>query len=388
MPNETETSPLRFGAEVDPRNVGMTQAGVLRMIQVFEDQIEADLHPGAQWVVLSQGQVVLDRATGIAHLKRRMPVRHDTPFLVFSTTKPLTAACILQLVEQGKIELDAPVADYWPEFGCKGKQSATIRHVLLHQAGVPGALAQLQFFHWPDWERATRDVARARAEYPPGTKTAYHAVNFGFILGEVLRRVSGMPIQDYMKQHFLEPLGMQNSALGLSDDWRGRAAGIYSGHWTQDGAVFAFNRPAIRRAVLPAASLHSTARDLAIFFQMLVNGGVYAGRRYLQAETIRQATQLGFEGRDALLLRDMRYGMGFILGGLSPLGEGGPIGMGRASSARTFGHHGQVSCTAWGDADAGLVMAFTCNRLLASRKAHERWQALSDAVWGARASNP
>jgi CubicO group peptidase (beta-lactamase class C family) len=381
--NPSLEHPLDFNHLASPESVGMSPAGVHRILQVFEDQLARGLHPGAQLVVLRYGQVVVDFARGIANLHRNTPVLPSTPFLTWSTSKPFTAMCIHQLGEQGKIDLDSPIAHYWPEFGCKGKETATVRHALLHQAGIPMRGLYTQVILWSRWNLVTRNVAALRAEYPPGTRTAYHAVNFGFILGEIVRRVSGLPIRVYLHGNFLQPIGLKNTALGLPVAWRSRAAGIYSGEKEQNGAVFLFNLPRIRRAVIPAATLHSTARDLAAFFQMLVNGGMYAGQRYLNSETVQTAVTLGYEGLDQTIGHTLRWALGFQTGGLSPGEDPDLLSFGRQSTRRTFGHPGQRSCIAWADPDAHLVLAFVCNRLETMEGSRRRWAELANAAWDA-----
>ena len=363
---------------------GLSEAGLERLAQVFDRQIADGLHPGAQLVVARRGQIVFERAGGWADVRRRAPVTLDTPFLVYSATKPFTAVCVHQLAERGQLDLDAPVARYWPEFGCRGKETATLRHALLHQAGVPRRGFYRQAFLWPDWERTMQSVARLDAEYPPGSSTAYHVVNYGFILGEVVRRVAGCPIQEYLRREFLEPLGMRNSYPGLPDNQRRRAASVYCGDWQQIGAAFIFNVPRYRRWFLPAASLNTTARDLATFYQMLLDGGQHGERRYLKPETIAEATALRWEGRDANSGMNMRWAMGFHLGGLSAFPDRDIRAMGRKSAARTFGHSGQGgSAFAWADPEADLVFAFVNNRLLGAVEAHLRFEVLANAVWDA-----
>ncbi len=374
---------VQFTGETPPEAVAMRATGVQRIVQVFEGQIARGLHPGGQLVVLRRGQVVLDRAAGLAHVRRRLAAAPDTPLLCFSFGKMYTALCVHQLIEQGRLEWDAPIARYWPAFGCKGKESATVRHALLHQAGVPLRGLYCQVWLWPDWERVTRHVAALPAEYPPGTRTAYHLVNFGFILGEVVRRVSGRPVEAHLRQAFLEPLGLRDTSMGLPRAEWPRAGRVYAGHPGRLGTAWLFNRRATRGAVVPAGNLYSTARDTAVLLQMLLNGGEYAGRRYLQPETIAAATALGYEGYDATQGGQRRWGHGFHLGGQIPVPGELPSGMGRGSSARTFGHFGMGTSMAWADPDAGLVVVFTCNRMLTPEGALARWCEISDAVWAA-----
>lgn len=355
----------------------MRREGVTTLIKLFEDQIIVQhLHPAAQLVVLRHGQVVVDRALGEG---RHGPINAATPFLTFSISKVFTAMGIHRLIEEGRIEMDAPIATYWPEFGCRGKERATIRHALLHQAGIPAPGLQRQIFLWPFWGAVTRSVARLHAEYEPGSQTAYHLVNFGFILGEVIRRVTGMPVDRYLHRQFCAPLGLQRTWMRLPRRMLRETPKL-----TSDDNPFIrqaariFNQPIIRCALLPAASLHSTARELATFFQMLLNGGLYAGQQLFQAETIARATSLGYTGRDEYLQATMHWGYGFILGGKSDAFSA----MGKGGSLRTFGGFGLGSCMVWADPDADLVVAFTCNGLL-GEKNEERWMTLCNAVWDA-----
>jgi CubicO group peptidase (beta-lactamase class C family) len=345
---------------------------------LLETQIRQGLHPGAQMAVAYQGEVLYDQALGSFGGE---PINRETPFFTFSCTKAFTATCIHKLVEDGLIELDAPVAEYWPQFGVKGKETATIRHVLTHHAGVPWGRGEKQVPLWPFWRLTAWDTARTPAEYPPGERMAYHVVSFGYILGEVLRRVTGMQLHKYFDRHFAQPLGMNHSWLKLPF-WKLRQTPlIYSGCEDQDEVIKLFNHPLLRTALIPAASLHSTARDMAVFYHMLVNGGVYAGKRYLKEKTILRAAALAFEGWDHLVERQIRYGLGFNIGGLQPPeGEPGPA-MGTGSSLSSFGHFGNRSCMAWGDREHKLVVVFLCNRLLSMRDTRQRWTEISNAVW-------
>jgi CubicO group peptidase (beta-lactamase class C family) len=379
--NPTFDLPLSYRGEVDPESVGMSSTGVAAIAQEFESQYEQGLHPGAQLVILRRGQVVLDRYIGYAHQNHRNPILPSTPFLVFSISKPFTAICVHQLVEKGQIDLDAPIAQYWPAFGCRGKETATVRHALLHQAGIPVRGLNSQVVLWPFWGAVTRNIAHLTAEFPPGSRSEYHLVNFGFILGEVVRRVSGLSVDKYLLQNFLQPMELDNTRLGLAPELRQRAAGISWGHIEQRKAAFVFNIPFFRQAVIPAATLHSTARDLAAFFQMLLNGGKYARQKYLAPETVQTATSLGFEGYDNTIKCNIRWGMGFALGGGWLSGDRSLSSMGKGSSEHTFGHAGQGTCIVWADPDEEIVLAFTCNRLYDSQGAGARQIGLANALW-------
>jgi CubicO group peptidase (beta-lactamase class C family) len=361
----------------------MKDEGVKKIIDHYESHLSEELHPGSQLVLLRKGQVVLDRAEGFANVRRKLAMTPSTPFHCFSVTKPFTAMCIHKLIEEGKVELDAPVAEYWPEFGKKGKENATIRHTLLHQAGIPLRGMYFQFPLWIKWGWITRSVANLEAEFPPGSKSAYHFVNFGFILGEVVRRVAGKSIRAYLQENFLQPLNMSNTYLGLPAGLQRDASYIYSGDPGENINAFGFNLPFIRSAIIPAGTLNSTARELAVFFQMLVNKGTYAGKEILRNETVEQALTLGYQGYDELIEENVRWGLGFDLGGLIEPTDPPRSGMGYKGSETTFGHIGQNCCIVWADSKEEIVVAYTTNRLLSGEKSKEMFNAISNAVWDA-----
>ncbi|MBI3158439.1 MAG: beta-lactamase family protein [Chloroflexi bacterium] len=372
---------LDFSAP-DPAAAGLAPEGAARIRQVFERQYAQGLMPAAQLVVLRRGRLAVDLAIGAARSK---PVTPETPFLVFSCSKAFTGICVHKLIEEGQVSLDARVADYWPEYGCRGKEATIIRQVFLHLAGIPGRDLYRQLPLWPFWGAATRHVARLHPETPPGAQMAYHLVNYGWILGEVVRRVTGQKIDRYLHENFLAPLGLRRTWFRLPRRELRHTPPTSAACADQKHLPAFYNLPAIRRALVPAASLHSTARDLAVFYQMLLQGGEYRGHRYLMQETIAAATTLGYEGYDAMFDRQVRFAYGFHLGGLQPApGDPGPS-MGHGSSIRTFGHFGNRTCMAWADPEAELVVAFTTSRLLANRPNRARWTELSNAVWDALA---
>lgn len=370
---------VNYTRYVEPASVGMDPEKLRKVLQVFTEQIDQQkLHPAAQLVVLRRGQPVVDLAYGKGRSGKN--ISPDTPFFTFSVTKAFTGVCVHHLIEQGQLSLEDRVADYWPEFGQKGKETATLRHVFLHQAGIPAPHLNQQVLRWPSWPRVTRHIARTAAVTPPGEQTAYHLVNYGFILGEVVRRVTGMPIDRYLEVNFLKPLELHNTWMRIPRAEVHRSPRLFSDDRAYDSAVFLFNLPRYRRALLPAASLHSTARDLAIFYQMLLNGGAYGGRRYLKTETVQTAISPGYEGMDDLYHQPMRYAYGFHLQNKFQTKAGDWVyDMGAGASPRAFGHYGMASSMVFADPEADLVVAFTCNRLIKNHEA--RNAALLEPLW-------
>ena len=333
----------------------------------------------AQVAVYQHGKLVVDLAGNTPDSPAASP---ETPFLAFSVSKAFTAMAVMRLIEEGKLELDAPIAQYWPEFARGGKETATLRHALLHQAGIPAPHLQRQVFTWPFWGLVTRGVANEPALYPPGTQTSYHLVNFGFILGEVVRRVSGQLVDEYLSRNFLEPMGLKNTWMRIPARSLRRSPLLIAGSPEMSTTARLFNLRVIRRSLLPAAGLHSTARELGAFFQMLLDGGEYQGRRYLQPETIDQAAQSYYDGYDTYLKIDINWGLGLIMGGgTHPDPEPRNWVMGYGSSAATFAALGMGTCMVWADRQAQLVTAFTCNCMLGDPQVGQRWAAISNAVW-------
>jgi CubicO group peptidase (beta-lactamase class C family) len=310
----------------------------------------------AQICVLHKGQVVLDSSFGC---------EPDTPFLIFSAGKPFVAMLVHLLAERGQLALDDPVARYWPEFGQRGKSSVTIRQVLQHRSGVHVARS----LAWdalaaPSWRRSIRALETAR----PSTKfPAYHVISYGFILGELVQRVTGAPLRDFLRTELLEPLKLTNTHLGTpSSLWTERIP-------VRGGAVrqLVFNSRLFREAVIPAATMFSTARDLARFYQMLLAGG----EGIFQPATIAQARQPSSDGEiDQLLHLPIRWSQAFQLGGP------GRRPLGRDSDPETFGHNGSNCCLGWADPSRQLVMAYLTNRLQGGLESSPHQSEVSDAV--------
>jgi CubicO group peptidase (beta-lactamase class C family) len=374
---------ISLNSEVSQSINGISPIGIKRISEAFDNQIQDGTNPGAQLVVMRNGELILELCGGYADTKKKHVVSPEIRFLAFSISKSFISACVFKLVEQDLIDLDGSVAEYWPEFGSQGKETITVRQVLLHQAGLPRRGFLDQIINLSNWEKLTDNLAKMKLEYIPGSKTAYHALNFGFILGEVIRRVSGLPVEEYLQKEFLTPLGMVNTSLKTTDYGSNSYARLYSGTFDHQFVALLFNSPNVRAAVIPAASLHSTAREIAIFFQMLLNEGQYDGIRYLQPETVRLATSLGFEGFDEALRRTTRWGYGFYLGGDHTLNPDLPDGMGKGSTIDTFGHYGQRTSVAYADKSTGLVVVFLCNQFLSSYDYKNRLREISDAVWDA-----
>ena len=355
------------GAGGSPRRAGIAADGLDQAVELVTARGVT-----AQLCVLRDGKVVLDRGFGCAP---------DALFWIFSASKPFVALLVHLLAEKGELSLDDRVASHWPEFGQGGKETITVRQVLQHRSGLPVARSRtLDALAMPDWDRSVRHIERARPSWPPGQVPAYHYISYGFILGELVRRVSGAAVPDLLAAEFLRPLGLRDTHLGLPGDlWprhvpiRGRgAAGRISEAFV--------NRPATRRAVIPAAGISTTARDLARFYQALLSGGELDGARILEPATIEHARQPSSDGElDRFLNLPIRWSQGFQLGGASrePAGH---RPMGRLASREAFGHNGSNCCIAWADPARRLVFVYLTDRLAGGHEGARHLAAVGDAI--------
>jgi CubicO group peptidase (beta-lactamase class C family) len=254
--------------------------------------------------VLHRGRVVLDEAFGC---------RPDSLFFLFSASKPLVALLVHLLAQRGELALDDPVAAHWPPFAQHGKQDITIRQVLQHRSGVPVARSFARdALVMTDWGASVRALEQATPRYPPGQVPAYHILSYGFILGELVQRVTGVPVGELLASELLEPLGLHDIHLGLPRELWPRHVPVTGSGPGELVTQLAVNRRTTRQAVIPAASASATARDLARFYQALLEQG--AG--VLRPETVAQATTPSSDGEiDRFLHLPIRWSQGFQLGG-------------------------------------------------------------------------
>jgi len=358
------------GAERLPESAGMDPGALSRAVGLIEERGAI-----AQIRVLRHGQVVLDRAFGC---------RPHSLFLIFSAGKPFVAMLVHKLAERGTLDLDDPVARYWREFGRHGKDTITIRQVLQHRAGLPVAHGlRRDALAAPHWSRAVHGLELARPSWPPGEVPAYHILSFGFILGEVVQRVTGADLREVMRAELFGPVGLADTYLGLPRAaWPRHVPVRGHGPVTLVRQVV-FNRRGVRAAVVPAATVSTTARDLTRFYLMLLRGGEVDGVRVLRPETVAQATAPSANGQtDRLLRLPVRWSQGFQLGGPPP-DPARPRPMGAASSPEAFGHNGSNCCLAWADPSRGLVFAYLTNRLSASFDGSPHQGEVSDAILAA-----
>ena len=343
---------------------------------------------GASVAFTLDGESVVDLWGGYQDKSRSRPWESDTLVNVYSTTKGMTAICAHQLIERGLLDLSKPVAHYWPEFSAQGKENLPVHYLLSHRAGLPAVKDPLPEGTLYDWEGFTAALAAQEPWWEPGTQHGYHAITFGHLVGELIRRVSGQSVGTYFQENIAGPLeadfhiGVGPELDSRISDLHGTMASSGSSAKTPDlpesirqfmrdmsdpttmtGAAFnnppipegAVNSRAWRQAEIPAANGHGTARALARIYGALARGGEVDGIRLLETETINRAITQQAEGPDAVLGGlPMRFGLGFMLRSMiMPL----------SPSPRAFGHPGAGGSIGMADPDARVGFGYTMNKM-------------------------
>ena len=352
------------------------------VVALVARQQEDGLHPGAQLYVSLGGQVECDVAVGDA--RPGQALRRDHLMLWYSSTKPLTAVAVAQLLERGVLALDDPISRYVSAWG-GGKERCTIRHVLTHMGGFASAET---FDADLSWGEAVARIAAHPANYEPGTWASYHATSGWKILGEVVRVVDGRPIDAYLADEVLAPAGMTDTWLGIPlPDQERLGERLAPVHWTghvmpvmQDGALSMVpyhiedihDQPWHRAKVEPGAGGRGPASDLGRFYEALLLD--HAGRLFRRPETVDLLTACHRSGvLDRIFLSSPPWGLGVqIAGSMS-----GSIGY------RAFGHSGMSSSRGLCDPVEGLVMVFISNGLANPIDNERRMTDITNAVYAA-----
>ena len=325
----------------------------------INDQVQSELQRlvdqgpeiGLQVAAYLEGELVVDTWAGSADTTTGRTVDGDTLFMISSTGKGVAATCMHILAEQGRLDYDAPIVTYWPEFGAKGKEKATVRHALSHQAGVPrieGQTGELLL----DWDAMCAAIADSAPVFEPGTRISYHVYTFGYILGEILRRIDGRPISQFLQDELCKPLKIDALFFGIPDEVMPRVARLVDapGQISNLNADW-YNRPEVMRASIPAMGGIATARSVARHYAMLERGGQLDGVRLLSPERIRAAAKVQNDEMDFLFNVRAKRSMGYRLA--SDAGPGGGPG--------AFGHVGGGGSFAYADPDRHFAIALAKN---------------------------
>ncbi|MFE1753898.1 serine hydrolase domain-containing protein [Streptomyces anandii] len=287
---------------------------------------------GGSVAVFVDGEPVVDVWGGFTDGGRTVPWQRDTITNVWSVTKTMTALCALILADRGALDVDAPVARYWPEFAAAGKEKVLVRHLLSHTAGLPDWDAPVTLEDFCDWPAATSLLAAQAPRWEPGTDGGYHSLTQGFLVGEVVRRITGGSVGRFLAEEVTGPLGA-DFHMGLASEHDDRVATLvpppgkdedYAARAPGAGAAPASggairvrdgNSVAWRRAQIPAASGFGNARSVALVQSVMACAGAVNGVRLLSEAGTERARQVQFEGRDRVLGIPMRWGLGYGLFG-------------------------------------------------------------------------
>lgn len=380
---------------------GFVDGRFRRVKEAFGENFAARGELGAAVTVIIDGRVVADLWGGTADHRTGRPWRQDTMSLVFSATKGATALCAHVLASRGDLDLDLPVARYWPEFAAAGKEQITVRMLLNHRAGLPAIDERLPPEALFEWETMTRALAAQAPHWVPGSEHGYHAMTFGWLVGEVVRRVSGRSVARFFRDEIGDPLGL-DFWIGLPESLEERVArvrmapfspqatSLMSAMMNRDSLTSkAFLNPrgmltpgqansrAIHAAELPAANGIATARAVARMYAPLACGGRLDGVELVDATTLERMGRLESQGPDRILLLPTRFASGFMKSVDNRPESSVMMGPNSAS----FGHAGAGGSIGLADPTARVAIGYVMNQLGHGVLLNERGQSLIDAVY-------
>lgn len=361
--------------EVDPVAVGVSRESVEKIWKACVAYYKTGVQPAMALCIRRGGEVIIDRAIGHADGNSPddpagstlRPATPDTFFNLFSGSKALTAMLIHHLDDQGLLHLDDAVVEYIPEFGANRKEGITIRHLLAHRAGIPTTEGNLDLNLLSD-EKFIRDTySNTKPWSRPGRRLAYHAISAGFVLGDIIKVVSGKDINTYMTEVVREPLGMKSLTWGVQPDQLGNVARDSFTGFAQLPPVNAAARrafgatlheivdlardPRFLTGVVPSGNCIGTANDASLFFEVLLRAGKANGQQIFNPRTVRRAIrETSYGEMDGILVAPIRYGLGFMLGAkyFSLYGLHTP---------RAFGHLGLSNVVVWADPERDISVA-------------------------------
>lgn len=382
----------------------------------FERNFQERGEVGASVCITLDGEPAVDLWGGQARLATQTPWGQDTIALVWSATKGATALCAHMLASRGELDLDAPVARYWPEFGQAGKEHVTVRMLLSHQAGLAVVRAPLPEGAFCDWELMTRTLAAQEPFWQPGSMHGYHAFTFGWLVGEVVRRVSGKSLGTFFREEVAQPLGI-DFWIGLPEELESRNAqmilqdppapddpmsaftaaimdpttmqalvmGNTGGHMMPgpDG-VFGFERAAAHQAEIGAAGGISNGRGLAGMYAPLANGGSLKGVTLVSRDELaRMSSVASASALDATLLAPTRFSLGYV----KSVDNRHVAGLTKDDSVilseEAFGHSGFGGSIGFADPAARMSFGYVMNKMGQGLGLNARGQSLIDAVYQA-----
>ena len=368
---------------------GLVAAGFEEVRDIFEKNFTERNDLGASFCAVHNGEVIVDLWGGYLDEDHLRPWEQDTIITVYSTTKAMTLLCVLLLVDRGEIELDHPVAKYWPEFAAKGKDAISVRQVLAHSSAVPGLDEPVEPAGLYDWERMVSLIANQAPWWEPGSDSGYQGVTQGYVLGEIVRRVSGRTLGEFFKQEFAQPLDadfhigcephhdervanvippvlrVSREELLGSDSMIARSMGSVPLVPEESFTV------AWRRAEIPAAGGISNARAVAKLLAIFAGEGEAFGKRFMQASTARLPLEEQSHGKDLVLESKIRWGLSVMLPNETMPAPGAKSILGGGLGGSTF----HV------DYEKNLSLSYVMNRMEFGLTGDERGYVLRDAVY-------
>jgi CubicO group peptidase (beta-lactamase class C family) len=375
---------------------GSCAPGYERVRAAFAQNFEERDELGASVAVVASGRPVVNLWAGWADLARKRPWRAATLTNVWSVTKAMTALCVHILMDRAGLDPDRPVSWYWPEFAAGGKKDIPVRWVMSHRAGLAGFTAPVSVADFGDWEKVTSLLAAQEPLWEPGTVSGYHAITFGFLAGEIVRRITGQSLGAFFAAEVAGPLGA-DVHIGLAEKDLARCSELKPHYFTPQerefmGERFATahpaaaaallnpslkggeaNDPAWRRAQIPAANGHATALGLATVLGALADGT----QRIVRPEALRTACTGQGRCTDLVLGLPLEFCLGYLLSG--PEGHYGP-------NPAAFGHDGFGGSSVCADPQAGLAFAYVMNRMSINLADDQRRMSLLDAVYASTVS--
>ncbi len=355
----------------------------------FEDNFATGQELGARFSLVQRGELVVDLWAGFADRQRTKAFDETTLTPVFSTTKAIAALLIARLVDAGKLDYAQPVADVWPEFAQAGKGAITVEQVMSHQEGLSGFPDEMEPSLWFDWDAICAKLAAMAPLWPPGTASGYHPITFGYLAGEIFRRVDGRTMGAALREDLAGPFGL-DLWIGLPDAEHHRAADLQRPNGLPNfGEINAATKAAFltpwsspagrgqaewRRIEIPSANGHATAPALARLIGALANDGWLDGETILSPALIAEASRERIFGQDLVLPFVMSWGAGFMRN--SAVKVWGP-------GEQTFGHSGWGGSCAFADPETGLAGAYVMNKQSTDLIGDARAKRLIEAAYAA-----
>jgi CubicO group peptidase (beta-lactamase class C family) len=355
-----------------------------RLAELFEEGFAHHGELGASVCVWKDGRELLSLAQGWRDRERTQPWNEHTPVLFWSATKGLTAACVLHTLQEHSLDPNTTrVAEVWPEFAQNGKERVTIAELMSHQAGL--SVLSKPVAVW-DYDAVVQALAAEPPHWPHGHGHGYHPRTFGFLMDELIRRLSRVPVKTYWRERFAIPLGI-DVWIGVPEEMVADVAPVFpartsppkddlfyreffqSGSFTAQAftsprglhSATALNQPSALTAGFPGFGGVGTARGLAKFYGMLAQGGSHEGRRYFESHALDWMTTTLTQGPDRVLKLETAFSCGFMRDPVSP--DGAKKRQIFGSSLRAFGHPGAGGSHAFADPESCVSFAYVMNQM-------------------------